>query len=136
MLPSQTMTERKSDLDKAAKKASSGLMEALCFVEKFIDISSSEERQPISNRIETLFPGRIRSQDIYSKLMWFTTQVIMLHVYPTLGSSSSKGVKFNPGLCQISSKVFLSKNMQLELTKHCSTFTPRYSNDDTYIVLM
>ena len=90
MLPSQTMTERKSDLNKAAKKASLGLMEALCLVEKFIDISSSEERQPISNRIETLFPGRIRSQGIYSKLMWFTTQVIMLHVYQLWGPVPQK----------------------------------------------
>ena len=29
------------------------------------------------------------------------------------------------------SKVFLSKNMHLEHTKYCLTFTPRYSNDNT-----
>ena len=40
-------------------------------------------------------------------------------------------VKFNPGLCQISSKVFLSKNMKLELTKYSLPFTPRYSDDNT-----
>ena len=34
---------------------------------------------------------------------------------------------YNPGLSQIWSKVFLSKNMQLELTKYCRAFTPRYS---------
>ena len=39
--------------------------------------------------------------------------------------------KFIPGLSQILSKVFLSKNMQLELTKYCRAFTPRYSNDNT-----
>ena len=38
---------------------------------------------------------------------------------------------YNPGLSQIWSKVFLSKNMQLELTKYCRAFTPRYSNDNT-----
>ena len=40
-----------------------------------------------------------------------------------------KMIKFNTGLSQILSKVFLSKNMQLELTKYCPAFTPRYSND-------
>ena len=40
-------------------------------------------------------------------------------------------VKVNPGLSQISSKVFLSKNIKLELTKFCIPFTPRYSDDNT-----
>ena len=40
-------------------------------------------------------------------------------------------VKFNPGLSQILNKVFLAQNMQLELTKDCSAFTQRYSNDNT-----
>ena len=40
-----------------------------------------------------------------------------------------KMVKFNPGLSQILSKVFLSKNMLLELTKYFRVFTPRFSND-------
>ena len=40
-------------------------------------------------------------------------------------------VKFNPGLSQILSKVFLSKNMQLELTKYCGVFTSRFSDDNT-----
>ena len=36
------------------------------------------------------------------------------------GQVARKTVKFNPGLSQILSKVFLSKNMQLELyTKYC-----------------
>ena len=39
--------------------------------------------------------------------------------------------KFIAGLSQILSKVFSSKNMQLELTKYCRAFTPRYSNDNT-----
>lgn len=38
---------------------------------------------------------------------------------------SQKMVKFKPGLNQILSKVFLSKDMKLELTKYCSAFTPR-----------
>ena len=44
---------------------------------------------------------------------------------------SQKMVKFKPGLSQILSKVFLSKDMKLELTKYCSAFTPIYSNDNT-----
>ena len=40
-----------------------------------------------------------------------------------------KMVKFNPGLSQILSKVFLSKNMLLELTKYFCVFTPRFSDD-------
>ena len=39
-------------------------------------------------------------------------------------------VKFNPGLSQTSSKVSLSKNMSLELTKYCCIFTPTYSDDN------
>ena len=42
-----------------------------------------------------------------------------------------KMVKFNPGLSQISSTIFSSKNMQLELTKYRRAFTTRYSNDNT-----
>ena len=37
----------------------------------------------------------------------------------------------NPGLSQILSKVFLSKNMHHEHTKYYLAFTPRYSNDNT-----
>ena len=51
--------------------------------------------------------------------------------YNLLGPVPQKMVKFNPGLSQISSMVFLSKNMKLELTKHCLAFTPRYSDDNT-----
>ena len=36
-----------------------------------------------------------------------------------------KMVKFKPGLSQILSTVFFSKNMQFELTKYRSAFTPR-----------
>ena len=40
-------------------------------------------------------------------------------------------VKFNTGLSQISSMVFSSKNMQLEVTIYCLVFTTRYSNNNT-----
>ena len=50
---------------------------------------------------------------------------ILLHQSPV----PLKMINFNTGLSQVLSKVFLSKNMQLELTKYCSAFTPRYSND-------
>ena len=40
-------------------------------------------------------------------------------------------VKVNPGLSQILSKVFLSKNTSLELKKYCWAFTPGYGNDNT-----
>ena len=39
-------------------------------------------------------------------------------------------VKFNPGLSQILSNVFLSKNMSLELTKYYLDFTPRLNDDN------
>ena len=39
--------------------------------------------------------------------------------------------EFNPGLSQILNNVFLSKNLQLELTKNCWAFTLRYNNDNT-----
>jgi len=49
---------------------------------------------------------------------------ITLHVYVVVnvlsqGLVPQKLVKFNPGLSEILVKVFLSKNMQLELTKYC-----------------
>ena len=43
--------------------------------------------------------------------------------------------KFNPGLSQILSKVFLSKNMLLELTKYFCVFTPRFSDDNMEFTL-
>ena len=39
-----------------------------------------------------------------------------------LGPVPQKMVKFNPGLSQISSTVFSSKNMQLEVTRYCLVF--------------
>ena len=39
--------------------------------------------------------------------------------------------KFNPGLSQILSKIFLSTNMQLNLTKYCWAFASRYNNENT-----
>ena len=47
-----------------------------------------------------------------------------------LGPVPRKMVKFNPGLFQILSKVFLSKNMLFELTKYFCVFTPRFSDDN------
>ena len=48
-----------------------------------------------------------------------------------LGPVSGKMIKFNPGLDQISSKVFSSENRQLEVTKYCWALTKRHSNDNT-----
>ena len=48
---------------------------------------------------------------------------------PVLG----KMVKCNPGISQISIKVFLSKNMSLQLTKDCCVFTPRFGDDNTHV---
>ena len=39
--------------------------------------------------------------------------------------------KFNPGLSQILSKDFSSKDVQLEVTKYYWAFTTKYSNDDS-----
>ena len=46
------------------------------------------------------------------------------------GLVPQKMVKFNPGLSQILSKVFLSKNVSLELTKYFLAFTPRLNYDN------
>jgi len=74
-LPSQTMAERKAVLDLAAKNASTAFLEALCLVEHFLEENSLDERTSISKRIEEMFPGRIRSPELYSKVMWFTSEV-------------------------------------------------------------
>ena len=47
-----------------------------------------------------------------------------------LGPVPRKVVKFNPGLSQTLSKVFLSKNMLLDLTKYFCIFTSRFSDDN------
>ena len=47
------------------------------------------------------------------------------------GPVPRKMIKFNPGLRQILSKVFLSKNMQFEFAKYCWAINPRNSNDNT-----
>ena len=44
---------------------------------------------------------------------------------------SRKMVKFNPGLSQILSTVFLFKNIQFEVTKCYWALTPRYGNYNT-----
>ena len=44
-----------------------------------------------------------------------------------------KMVKFNLGLSQMSSMVFLSKNMQLEVAKYCWALATRHSNDNTLL---
>ena len=50
-----------------------------------------------------------------------------------MGPVPRKMVKFDPGLSQILSKVFLSKNMSLELTKYFCVFyfTLKFSDDNT-----
>ena len=53
---------------------------------------------------------------------WWVGRISLVVEYSVLG-----GV----GLSQILSKVFLSKDMQLELTKYYWAFTLRYGNDDT-----
>ena len=51
----------------------------------------------------------------------------LIRIKVQVGPVPQKMVKFKPGLSQILSKVFLSKNMQFELSKYCSAFTPRYT---------
>ena len=55
-----------------------------------------------------------------------TTQMVMM-IMPVagLGPVPRKIVKFNPGLSQIWSKVFPSKNTELEVLKYCRAFTTR-----------
>ena len=72
---SQLMATKKAALDRAAKNASSRFLEALSIVSKFTDTLSLVDRTEISNRMEVMFPGRIRSLEIYSKVMWFTCEV-------------------------------------------------------------
>ncbi|XP_078342150.1 uncharacterized protein LOC144627990 isoform X2 [Oculina patagonica] len=77
-LSSEQMALKKAALDVAAKKASNSFLEALCLVENYLDESSLEDRRAISARMDGLFPGRIRSPEIYSNVMWFTTEVMKL----------------------------------------------------------
>ena len=49
-------------------------MDAMYMGEQFLSVTSLEERTAISNRIEELFPGRIRSPEIYSKVMLLTSE--------------------------------------------------------------
>ena len=69
------MAVKKANLDLAAKQASTGFLEALCLVEKFLDPSSEEERALIATKVEGMFPQRICSPAMYSKVMWFTSEV-------------------------------------------------------------
>ena len=63
---------------------------------------------------------------------WWVGRISLVVEYSVLrGLVPWKVVKFNPGLSQILSKVFLSKNTQLELTTYCLAFTQRYGNDNT-----
>jgi hypothetical protein len=45
-------------------------------VEHFLNDTSNELRREISKKVATVIPGRIRSIQIYSKLMWFATEVL------------------------------------------------------------
>ena len=64
------MALRKAALDTASKIQVQGFW-------KFLDPASFEEKTAICNRIKTLFPKRNRSQEIYSKAMWFTIEVCL-----------------------------------------------------------
>ena len=55
----------------------------------------------------------------------------LIRIKVQVGPVPQKMVNFKPGLSQILSKVFLSKNMQFELSIYCSASTPRYRNDNT-----
>ena len=66
-LPSQIMATKREALDLAAKHASTALLDAMCLVGQFLSETSLEEGTTISNRIEEMFPGRIRSPEIYFK---------------------------------------------------------------------
>ena len=48
-----------------------------------------------------------------------------------MGPVPRKLVKFDPGLSQILSKVFLYKNMSLKLTKYFCVCTLKFSDDNT-----
>ena len=71
---------------------------------------------------------------IFARKLDFNTQYIQLvcefEPIPR-GPSPRKMVKFNPGLSQILRKVFLCKNMSLELTKYCFVFAARLNDDNT-----
>lgn len=51
-------------------------------------------------------------------LFLWRISILIMH-YVTEGPVPGKTVKFNLGLSQMSSTVFLSKNMQLEVAKYC-----------------
>ena len=67
-------------VDQAAAISSRGIIEALHLVERFVHRDSEESRAAISERVSGILPGRIRSVDIYSKLMWFTNEVRMSYI--------------------------------------------------------
>ena len=50
-------------------------MDAMCLVGQFLSETSLEEGTAISNRIEEMFPGRIKSPEIYSKVMLLTSEL-------------------------------------------------------------
>ena len=63
---------------------------------------------------------------------WWVGRISLMVGYSVLrGLVPRKVVKFNLVLRQILSKVFLSKDMQLELTTYYWAFTLRYGNDNT-----
>ena len=83
----------------------------------------------VIGRLHTKAPN-VKTTIVVDRSFPFCDQEV-LSVHCAQGPLPRKMVKFNPGLNQISSKVFLSKNMKLELTKYCLAFTPRYSNNNT-----
>ena len=70
-------------------------------------------------------------RQVWPSSLPFIFVVAFILSFNVLGPVPRKVVKFNQRLRQISSKVFSSKNMQLEFTKYCWAFTTRYSNYNT-----
>lgn len=75
LLKTETMAVKKSNLDQAASRASSALIEALPLVEKFISNSSKQDQSEIANKVSERLLQMIRSTEMYSKLMWFAIEV-------------------------------------------------------------
>ena len=88
---------------------------------------------PVRDKPAPFFPQIMMTifqvQTMFKKEKKERKSVIRINIQ--MGPVPQTMVKFKPGLSQILSKVFLSKNMQFELSKYCSAFTPTYSDDNT-----
>ena len=72
-------------------------------------------------RKDMVAPSQVRSQS-HICILFSVADLAVVSIRETV-------IGLNPGLSQILSKVFLSKNMSLELTKYFCVFTPRFSDD-------